>query len=92
MNDTQAATEFNSVPHDPVMLSPDPAMFAQMTGDENQILSAHLTSGWIKQAAVYPGLSEPWQETCALLDDLHAAWWAGRSAGRSKPEAPEAGA
>jgi hypothetical protein len=51
----------------------DPAMFAQLTPDENRILSTHLNSGWYKQAAVYPDLSEPWQETEALLKDLSEA-------------------
>ena len=36
----------------------DPAMFAPLTADENKILGAHLTSGWYKQSAVYPVLSE----------------------------------
>jgi hypothetical protein len=51
----------------------DPAMFAPLTPDENRILSMHLTSGWYKQAAVYPALSGPWQETEALLKDLSEA-------------------
>ena len=51
----------------------DPAMFAPLTPDENKILGAHLSSGWYKQSAVYPMLSEPWQETAGLLDDLHNA-------------------
>ena len=54
MNDTQTATEYNAVPHDPAMAAPDPAMFAPMTSGENGILRAHLGSGWYKQAAVYP--------------------------------------
>ena len=54
----------------------DPAMFAPLTLDENKILGAHLTSGWYKQSAVYPVLSEPWQETDGLLSDLHTAWTA----------------
>ncbi len=73
MNDTQTATEYNAVPHDPVMAAPDPAMFEPMNRDENVILWAHLSSGWHKQSAVYP-LSEPWRETSMLLNDLHAAW------------------
>ncbi len=52
----------------------DPALFEPLTTGENTILNAHLTSGWYKQAAVYPSLSEPWQETSGLLADLHAAW------------------
>ena len=71
MNDTQEATESNAVPHDPAMAAADPAMFASVTSDENSILRAHLNSGWYKQAAVYPVLSEPWRETAVLLDDLH---------------------
>ena len=93
MNDTQEATEYNGVPHDPVMAAADPAMFAPLTPDENKILDAHLTSGWYKQSAVYPVLSEPWRETAALKDDLSGAWWAAWHAGN--PEAghqePEAG-
>ena len=52
----------------------DPAMFAPLTIDENKILRAHLSSGWYKQSAVYPVLSEPWRETGGLLDDLHDAY------------------
>ena len=76
----------------------DPAMFAPLTTDENSILRAHLTSGWYKQAAVYPALSEPWQETDGLLDDLYGAHQAAMEAEaaaaeaqRAEPE-PEAGA
>ncbi len=65
----------------------DPAMFEPLTAGENNILWAHLASGWYKQAALYPGLSEPWQETRGLLDDLVQAQQASRQAG---PE-PEAG-
>jgi hypothetical protein len=64
-----------------------PAMFEPLTTAENDILWAHLTSGWYKQAAVYPVLSEPWQETGGLLDDLLYARQASRQAGRE----PEAG-
>jgi len=74
MNDTQATTPG------------DPAMFEPLTTDENSILHAHLVSGWLKQAAVYPALSEPWQETHALLDDLYEAHRAARQAGH-EPEA-----
>ena len=85
-------------PGDVAMRACDPAMFAQLSTDENAILRAHLTSGWYKQSAVYPVLSEPWKETSALLDDLHSAWdvaWKGESqlaAGSpsTEPE-PEAG-
>ena len=48
-------------------------MFAPLTTRENEILGAHLISGWYKQSAVYPRLSEPWKETSAVLDDLHGA-------------------
>ena len=65
----------------------DPAMFEPLTADEKNILWAHLASGWYKQAALYPGLSEPWQETGELLDDLLQARRAPRQAGRE----PEAG-
>jgi hypothetical protein len=85
MNDTQTATEYNAVPHDPVMAAPDPAMFEPMNRDENVILSAHLSSGWHKQSAVYPVLSEPWRETSALLGDLHAAWTADHNAAHGGP-------
>ena len=70
---------------------PDPAMFAQLTQEENRILCMHLTSGWYKQAAVYPALSEPWQETEALLIDLSEAH---RASVQPRPEPehePEAG-
>ncbi len=97
MNDTQTATEHNAVPHDPAMAAADQAMFASLTGDENRILDAHLTSGWYKQSAVYPKLAEPWRETSAVLDDLTGAWWAAWQAAHPErqdrePEAPEAGA
>lgn len=55
------------------MMPADPALFARLTPEENRILSAHLNSGWYKQDAVYPGLSEPWLETEALLKDLSQA-------------------
>jgi hypothetical protein len=70
----------------------DPALFAQLSLDENKILNAHLTSGWYKQSAVYPVLSEPWQETSGLLDDLHAAWrsaFEADQAAKSEPELAE---
>jgi hypothetical protein len=81
-------------PEDPAMQARDPAMFAPLTTGENHILSTHLTSGWYKQAAVYPTLSEPWKETSAVLDDLHSAWdvaWKGAShlAGGSPSTEPE---
>jgi hypothetical protein len=69
-------------PEDPAMQPVDPALFASLTMGENEVLGAHLTSGWYKQAAVYPTLSEPWKETAALLDDLRSAWnitWKGES-------------
>ena len=70
----------------------DPAMFAPLTSDENKILGAHLTSGWYKQSAVYPVLSEPWQETDGLLGDLHAAWTAAFEARAAAPRGSRAGA
>ena len=76
---------------DPITLPEQPhdaAMFAPLTSDENKILGAHLTSGWYKQSAVYPMLSEPWQETNGLLGDLHAAWTANFEA--STPATKEA--
>ena len=51
----------------------DPAMFSDLTTGELNILNFHLTSGWYKQDAVYPALSEQWWETSWLLRDLHAA-------------------
>jgi hypothetical protein len=74
-----------TAPGDPAMARPDPAMFAPLTYDENSITWAHLTSGWYKQAAVYPGLSEPWKETAALIADLLAARPAAQAA--AEPEA-----
>jgi hypothetical protein len=86
-------------PSDPTMRAGDPAMFAPLTIGENHILGAHLTSGWYKQAAVYPTLSEPWRETSAVLDDLHSAWdiaWNGSHPAEGSPSTelpePEAGA
>jgi hypothetical protein len=52
----------------------DPALFEPLSTDENSILAAHLRSGWYKQAAVYPALSEPWKDTRDLLYDLHDAF------------------
>ncbi len=89
MNDTERAAEV--APNDPVMAAPDPAMFEPMDRGENSVLRAHLSSGWYKQSAVYPVLSEPWRETGAILDDLTAAWWADFNAERAGLEA-EAGA
>ena len=51
-----------------------PALFAPLTLDENEILGAHLSSGWYKQSAVYPTQSEQWHETRALLQDPQRAW------------------
>ena len=90
------STDPHHVPEQPN----DPAMFAPLTSDENKILRAHLTSGWYKQSAVYPVLSEPWQETAGLLDDLQTPRWmaafeartpATKEAELAEPE-PEAGA
>ena len=52
---------------------PGPAMFGGLTPGELTILRHHLTSGWFKQDAVYPALSEQWWETNGLLKDLDAA-------------------
>lgn len=81
-------------PDDPAMQPVDPTLFAPLTTRENEILGAHLTSGWYKQSAVYPTLSEPWKETAAVLDDLHSAWdvaWknASHPAGGSPSTEPE---
>ncbi len=51
----------------------DPGLFAALTHGEQDILCAHLTSGWYKQAAVYPVLAVAWWETGALLTDIHQA-------------------
>jgi hypothetical protein len=51
----------------------DPGLFAALTHDEQDILRAHLTSGWYKQAAVYPTLAVAWWETAALLTGIHQA-------------------
>ena len=74
MSGTQAGPRSRTVPGDPAMAASDPAMFAPLTTGEDAILRAHLVSGWYKQKAVYPALSEPWKETTAVLEDLHAAW------------------
>ena len=88
MTDTQPTAKDPMVtPSDPAMAASDPAMFAPLTQPENEILTAHLRSGWEKQHYTYPILSEPWKDTAATLDDLHAAWWAGHQAERE----PEAG-
>lgn len=58
----------------PEMAAAVPELFTGLDTDENAILRQHLVSGWYKQAAVYPELSEPWKETSAVLDDLHEAW------------------
>ena len=81
-------------PVDPAMQPVDPALFAPLSTGENEILGTHLTSGWYKQAAVYPTLSEPWKETAAVLDDLHSAWDVARKgasplAGGSPSTEPE---
>jgi hypothetical protein len=91
MNDTQTSAEISALPGDPAMAAADRAMFAPLTSEENKILTAHLTSGWYKQSAVYPLLSEPWRETSVLLDDLHGSWRAAWQAEHGEPEAPEAG-
>jgi hypothetical protein len=87
MNDTTTFTGNPVPPADPVMAAGDPAMFASLTGEENLILGHHLTSGWYKQSAVYPTLSEPWRETHMLIGDLHQAW---RTTQQAEHE-PEAG-
>jgi hypothetical protein len=98
MNDTQANPRNEATaPADPVMAASDPAMFAPFEWDENNILYAHLNSGWHKQSAAYPTLSEPWRETSAVLDDLIDAHNAARAARQAQRESeaaahtPEAG-
>jgi len=61
---------------------PDPALFAPLTDDESTVLKMHLTSGWYKQGAVWPVLSDIWRETSELLDDMHAAWDIAFTAGQ----------
>jgi hypothetical protein len=78
---------FTAVPSDPAMAASDPAMFAPLTAQDNEILRHHLMSGWYKQAAVYPVLSEPWKETCAVLEDMHLAWATAREAERTRQQA-----
>ena len=54
----------------------------------------HLTSGWYKQAAVYPSLSEPWRETEALLavlSEAHRASFQARPTGALESRASAAG-
>jgi hypothetical protein len=100
MTNTDQSRAPDIQPEDPAMRAADPAMFAPLTTRENHILGAHLHSGWLKQSAVYPTLSEPWKETGAVLDDLHGAWdiaMHGRShpaagAPAAEPPEPEAGA
>ena len=58
----------------PAFGEPDPALFGALTTGENSVLRTHLTSGWYKQAAVHPVLSDIWRETSEVLDDLHTAW------------------
>jgi hypothetical protein len=87
MSDPTTVTGNLAPPADPVMAAADPAMFASLTGEENLILGHHLTSGWYKQSAVYPALSEPWRETHVLLGHLHQAWRATQQAAHE----PEAG-
>ena len=74
MNNTDQGRSPAVRPVDPAMQPVDRAMFAPLTTDENRILRDHLNSGWSKQSAVYPTLSEPWKETGALMKDLHAAY------------------
>jgi hypothetical protein len=82
MNDTDRATVDAALPAAPEMAAASPELFTGLSGEENSILRAHLTSGWYKQSAVYPTLSEPWKETSAVLDDLGEAWWIRRQAER----------
>jgi hypothetical protein len=44
-----------------------------LTVAEQDVLRAHLASGWAKQGAIYaPGVrSDLWRETVETLDDLH---------------------
>ena len=94
MTNTDQGPRPAALPKDPAMRAGDPAMFAPLTTRENEILGAPLTSGWYKQAAVSPTLSEPWTEPAAVLVDLHSAWdvaWKGAShlAGGSPSTEPE---
>jgi hypothetical protein len=83
MNETQPEpADPAMLPGDPALAAGDPEMFGPLTTQENTILRHHLTSGWYKQSAVYPVLSEPWKEISAVLDDLHGAWQASYTAER----------
>jgi hypothetical protein len=74
MTDIDHAYEEAIRPAAPEMAAAAPELFTGLDRDENSILRQHLVSGWYKQAAVYPELSEPWKETSVVLDDLHEAW------------------
>jgi hypothetical protein len=74
MNNTDRGRYPAVEPEDAAMQPVDPALFAPLSTGENEVLRAHLTSGWYKQAAVYATLSEPWKETGVLLNDLHAVY------------------
>ncbi|MBO0802769.1 MAG: hypothetical protein J2P25_06800 [Nocardiopsaceae bacterium] len=75
MNDTDPYGQPEAVrPAAPEMVTPRPEMFSPLTRDENDVLRAHLRSGWAKQAVVYPALDEVWKETSRLLRDVGAAW------------------
>ncbi len=72
----------------------DPVPFTPLTVEQNKVLAAHLTSGWYKQAAVYPALSPLWQDTGQILADLHAAWTIAfdrENNARTQPGYPPAG-
>lgn len=78
-------TTGNVSPADPAITASDPEMFAPLGKDETYALRSHLISGWYEQAHHYPQ-SEPWQETRALIGDLHQARQAARQA-EYQPEA-----
>ena len=75
MTDTQAAANDRPMmPADPAMAASRPGNVRALTGRELRSSEPAPGSGWYKQQAVYPALSEPWKETSAVLEDLHAAW------------------
>ena len=46
-------------------------MFAALTGEESDVLRAHLTSGWYKQRAIGPVAPDGWWETAEIIKDIH---------------------
>lgn len=59
----------------PHVMTEGAALFVPLSIDENDVLRAHLGSGWAKQHVVYGSAAAPtlWWDTAAILDDLHSA-------------------